>query len=78
VNRYAIALLIWLGVDVLLSVVAAPVIVFVFIPGLMRAWDRHDLAYMIDILLPNVTLLIVPGAIIAGAYLLIASRTARG
>ena len=76
-NRYAIALLIWLVVDLLLSVLAAPVILSVFIPGLMRAWGRHDPVYMIDILLPNVALMIVPGAIIAGAYLLIARRIAR-
>lgn len=76
-SRYVVALLIWLGVHLLLSVVAAPVILSVFIPGLMHAWNRRGLAYILDLLLPNVTVMIVPGAIVAGAYLLIASRIAR-
>ena len=75
-NRITVALLIWLGVDTLLAVLAAPV-AFVFIPGLIRAWGRHDVAYMIDVLLPNVVLMIVPGGIVAGAYLLIVSRMRR-
>ena len=76
-RRTAIALLIWLGVDVLLGAVVAPVVAAVFIPGLIRAWARHDVVYMIDVLLPNVALMIVPGAIVAGAYMLIATRVSR-
>lgn len=77
-SRLSIAALIWLGVDIFLALIAAPAIVLVEIPGLVRAWGRHDLVYMIDILIPNVMLMIVPGAIMAGVYLFVASRIARG
>ena len=56
----------------MLAAVAALVIVLVLIAGLQGAWGRHHVVYTIDILLPNVMLMIVPGAIVAGAYLLIA------
>lgn len=70
-------MLIWLGVDIFLGALAAPVIILIVVPGLVHAWGRHDFVYMIDVLLPNVILLIVPGAIVGGAYLLIASRVSR-
>ena len=60
-NRWVLAILIWLGIDILLAAVAAPVIVMIVIPGLARAWSNHDFVYMFDVLLPNITLMIVPG-----------------
>ncbi len=72
-SRVAIAALVWLGVDIFLGVVGAPAIVLVLIPGLVRAWGRRDIAYMIDALIPNV-MMIVPGGIAAGTYYVIARR----
>ena len=76
-SRWAIAAFIWLGLDIILGAVALPVIVTVFIPGLMNAWTRHDVGYMVAILLPNITLMIFPGALVAGAYVFIAGRVSR-
>ncbi len=77
-SHRAIAAFIWIGVDVVLAALAAPAIVLVFLPGLIRAWSRRDIAYMVDILAPNVMLMIVPGGIAAAGYLFIASRVSRG
>jgi len=37
-SHRAIAAFIWIGVDVVLAALAAPAIVLVFLPGLIRAW----------------------------------------
>ena len=76
-SHRAIAALIWIGLDFMLAGLAAPGILFAFVPGLVNAWSRHDIADMVYLLAPNVTLMIVPGGIAAGAYLLIASRVSR-
>lgn len=76
-SQAAIAMLIWLGVDILLGVTAVPVIVQILVPGLVNAWARHDVAYMVSVLTPNILLFIVPGAIVAGAYVLIANKISR-
>ena len=76
-SHRAIAALIWIGIDIVLMGLAAPAIFLVFVPGLVRAWSRHDIADMVYLLAPNVTLMIVPGGIAAGSYLFIASRVSR-
>ena len=76
-SHRAIALLIWASIDLLLAAVAAPAILLDFVPGLSRAWSTHDAPYMFDILAPNITLMILPGGMVAGAYYLIARRASR-
>jgi len=77
VNRWVIAVLIWLGVDVLLGLVALPVIFTIFGPGLIGGWERRDVSYLLSVLIPGVLLMIVPGGIAGAAYLVVATALAK-
>ena len=71
VRRWAIAALIWIGVDVVIGVISAPALM-VFFSGT----HPRDLSYWIAILPPNLLLFIVPGDLSAGRYLLIEHQNA--
>jgi hypothetical protein len=55
------------GVDSVLLLLAAPVL----LPLFTSMWRRADLAEWIQVLVPNVILLIVPGGLAAGLCLLV-------
>jgi len=77
-NRWAVAGLVWLGIDIVLGVMAAPVVIAIFIPGALRAWSDHDLGYVFSVVAPNLVLMIVPGGIAAAAYLFVVNKVGRG
>jgi hypothetical protein len=73
VRRWAIAALIWAGVDVVIGVISAPALMVFFSGNHPR-----DPSYWIAILPPNLLLFIVPGALSAGLYFLIEHQMRRG
>jgi hypothetical protein len=73
-SRRAIAALIWAGTTVAMAAFVVPVAVISFAPD----WPGWDLRTWIAVLIPNLVLIVVPGALAAAGYLIISARMTRG
>lgn len=62
--------MIWIGIDVVLGIVGLPVWLY-----LARTPHPPSVSYWVSILMPNILLFVIPGALSAGIYLIIATRT---
>lgn len=69
-RRRAIAALICLGTSVVMAALVVPVMV----ASLIGHWASWDLLTWIDVLIPNLLLIVVPGALSAAGYLFISAR----
>lgn len=72
-SQRKIALLIWVGGSIFLALLLAPVVVTIF----ARDGSRWSLVTWIDVLIPNLLLVLVPSGLTAVAYLIIASKVSR-
>ena len=52
----------------------SPVVFAFLIPQVIDGFSRHDVRYVFEIVTPNAIFLLVPGAVVAGIYLLIGAR----
>jgi hypothetical protein len=69
VNKWLIAGLIWIAIDVILAVIGLPAFIY-----LATGPHESSVSYWVSILTPTVLLFILPGGLSAAVYLLIASR----
>jgi hypothetical protein len=69
-SRRAIAALIWLGTSVVIAALVVPVMVASF----NAHWATWGLLTWIDVLIPNLLLIFLPGALSAAGYLFISAR----
>ncbi|HEY8840308.1 MAG TPA: hypothetical protein VIO80_06570 [Candidatus Dormibacteraeota bacterium] len=69
-SRRAIAALIWVGT----SVVMAALVVSVMVASSIDHWASWSLLTWIDVLIPNLLLIVLPGALSAAGYLFISAR----
>jgi hypothetical protein len=69
-SRRAVAALIWLGT----SVVMAALVVPVMLASSIDDWASWGLLTWIDVLIPNLLLILLPGALSAAGYRFISAR----